>query len=93
MRPLFRVKLNELLFSTQEIDGKLIYNFFVVAIAAFSGTKAQPVAASVTLEGIARNPSAVVKIMTLMILVLALIGFTCYPYIYFNLPSLILAKI
>jgi len=47
--------------------------FFAVAIAAFGGTKAQAAAASVALEGIARNPSAADKIQTPMILALALI--------------------
>jgi F-type H+-transporting ATPase subunit c len=47
--------------------------FFAVAIAAFGGTKAQSAAASVALEGIARNPSAADKIQTPMILALALI--------------------
>ncbi len=46
--------------------------FFAVAIAAFGGTKAQSAAASVALEGIARNPSATDKIQTPMILALAL---------------------
>ena len=46
--------------------------FFAVALAAFGGTRAQSGAASVALEGIARNPSAADKIMTPMILGLAL---------------------
>ena len=46
--------------------------FFAVGLAAFGGTKAQSAAASVALEGIARNPSAADKIMTPMILALAL---------------------
>ena len=46
--------------------------FFAVALAAFGGTKAQSAAAAVALEGIARNPSAADKIMTPMILALAL---------------------
>ena len=43
-----------------------------VAFAAYGGTAAQSKAASVALEGIARNPSAADKIMTPMILGLAL---------------------
>ncbi len=46
--------------------------FIAVAIAAYGGTKAQSVAASRALEGIARNPAAADKIMTPMILSLAL---------------------
>lgn len=51
---------------------KAIVYFLAVALAAFGGTKAQSAAASVALEGIARNPSAADKIMTPMILALAL---------------------
>ncbi len=51
---------------------KAIGYFFAVALAAFGGTKSQSAAASVALEGIARNPSAADKIMTPMILALAL---------------------
>jgi F-type H+-transporting ATPase subunit c len=43
-----------------------------VAIAAYGGTASQSRAASVALEGIARNPSAADKIQTPMILALAL---------------------
>ncbi len=46
--------------------------FLAVAIAAYAGTTAQSRAASVALEGIARNPSASDKIVTPMILGLAL---------------------
>mgnify|MGYP003956425931 CR=1 FL=1 len=46
--------------------------FLAVAIAAFGGTMAQSRAASVALEGIARNPGAADKLMTPMILGLAL---------------------
>ena len=46
--------------------------FFAVGFAAYGGTRAQSAAASVALEGIARNPSAADKIMTPMILGLAL---------------------
>jgi len=51
---------------------KYIAYFFAMAIAAFGGTAAQSNAASVALEGIARNPSAADKIQTPMILALAL---------------------
>ncbi len=46
--------------------------FLAVAFAAYAGTTAQSRAASVALEGIARNPSASDKIVTPMILGLAL---------------------
>ena len=46
--------------------------FFAVGLAAFGGTASQSRAASVALEGIARNPSASDKLMTPMILGLAL---------------------
>ncbi len=46
--------------------------FIAMAIASFGGTAAQSRAASVALEGIARNPSAADKIQTPMILSLAL---------------------
>lgn len=46
--------------------------FFAVGLAAFGGTAAQSKAASAALEGIARNPGAADKIMTPMILALAL---------------------
>jgi F-type H+-transporting ATPase subunit c len=61
--------------------------FFAVAIAAFGGTKAQSGAASVALEGIARNPSAADKIMTPMILGLALME----SLVIFTLISIFLA--
>jgi F-type H+-transporting ATPase subunit c len=51
---------------------KYVAYFFSMAIAAFGGTQAQSAAASVALEGIARNPSAADKIQTPMILGLAL---------------------
>jgi F-type H+-transporting ATPase subunit c len=51
---------------------KYIAYFFAMAIAAFGGTAAQSNAASVALDGIARNPSAADKIQTPMILGLAL---------------------
>ena len=47
--------------------------FLAVAIAAFAGTRAQSNAASVALEGIARNPAAAEKLFVPMILGLALI--------------------
>jgi F-type H+-transporting ATPase subunit c len=51
---------------------KSVFYFLAVAFAAYGGTAAQSRAASVALEGIARNPSAADKIMTPMILGLAL---------------------
>jgi F-type H+-transporting ATPase subunit c len=51
---------------------KYISYFFAIAFAAYAGTSAQSKAASVALEGISRNPSAADKIMTPMILALAL---------------------
>ena len=51
---------------------KYIAYFFAMAIASFGGTAAQSAAASVALEGIARNPSAADKLLTPMILGLAL---------------------
>ena len=44
-----------------------------IAIAAFGGALAQGKAAAATLEGIARNPVAVSKLLTPMIIALALI--------------------
>lgn len=44
-----------------------------IAIAAFGGALAQGKAAAATLEGIARNPGAVSKLLTPMIIALALI--------------------
>jgi len=46
---------------------------FGIALAAFGGALAQGKAATAALEGIARNPSASGKILTPMILALALI--------------------
>jgi F-type H+-transporting ATPase subunit c len=46
--------------------------FLAVAIAAYGGTRAQSNAASVALEGMARNPSAADKLFVPMILGLAL---------------------
>ena len=51
---------------------KNAFYFLAVAITAFGGTAAQSRAASVALEGIARNPSSSDKLMTPMILGLAL---------------------
>ncbi|QDK43543.1 F0F1 ATP synthase subunit C [Bacteriovorax stolpii] len=51
---------------------KYIAYFFALGIAVFGGTQAQSKAASVALEGIARNPAAADKIQTPMILGLAL---------------------
>ncbi len=51
---------------------KYLAYFFGIALASFGGTAAQSRAASVALEGIARNPSAADKIQTPMILGLAL---------------------
>ena len=55
-----------------ETPWKAIGYFLAVALAAVAGTTAQSKAASAALEGIARNPSAADKIMTPMILGLAL---------------------
>ena len=43
---------------------KYMFYFLAMAIAAYGGTAAQSKAASVALEGIARNPSAADKIQT-----------------------------
>jgi len=64
------------------------FYFLAVALAAFGGTAAQSKAASVALEGIARNPSAADKIMTPMILALALME----SLVIFTLISVFLAK-
>ena len=48
------------------------FYFLAVAIAAFGGTRAQSNAASVALEGMARNPAAADKLFVPMILGLAL---------------------
>lgn len=61
--------------SGSPVDGatlKACAFFFAVAFAAYSGTTAQSKAAAAALEGIARNPAAADKIMTPMILALAL---------------------
>lgn len=51
---------------------KAAFYFLAVAIAAYGGTRAQSNAASVALEGMARNPSAADKLFVPMILGLAL---------------------
>ena len=51
---------------------KASFYFLAVAIAAYGGTRAQSNAASVALEGMARNPSAADKLFVPMILGLAL---------------------
>lgn len=51
---------------------KYIAYFFALGIAVLGGVTAQSKAASVALEGIARNPAAADKIQTPMILGLAL---------------------
>lgn len=51
---------------------KTAFYFIAVAIAAFGGTRAQSNAASVALEGMARNPAAADKLFVPMILGLAL---------------------
>ena len=53
-------------------DTKAAFYFLAVALAAFGGTRAQSNAASVALEGMARNPSAADKLFVPMILGLAL---------------------
>ena len=55
-----------------ETSWKYIAYFFGVAAASVGGTRAQAAAASVALEGIARNPSAAGQLFTPMILALAL---------------------
>lgn len=61
--------------------------FIAVGLAAFGGTRAQSGAASSALEGIARNPSAADKIMTPMILSMALME----SLVIFTLISIFLA--
>jgi F-type H+-transporting ATPase subunit c len=51
---------------------KYIAYFFALGIAVYGGTQAQSKAATMALEGIARNPAAADKIQTPMILGLAL---------------------
>ena len=66
---------------------KASFYFIAIALAAVGGTFAQSRAASVALEGIARNPSAADKIMTPMILGLALME----SLVIFTLISIFLA--
>lgn len=72
---------------TQSAAIKASVYFLAVAFAAYGGTRAQSGAASVALEGIARNPSAADKIMTPMILGLALME----SLVIFTLISIFLA--
>lgn len=58
--------------SFTDAAAKYFAYFFALGLAVFSGTKAQSNAAAAALEGIARNPSAVDKLQTPMILGLAL---------------------
>ena len=58
--------------SFTDASAKYFAYFFALGLAVFSGTKAQSHAAAAALEGIARNPSAVDKLQTPMILGLAL---------------------
>ncbi|MCF8058101.1 MAG: ATP synthase F0 subunit C [Bacteriovoracaceae bacterium] len=51
---------------------KIPMYFLAVAFAAYAGTRAQSAAASVALEGMARNPAAADKLFVPMILGLAL---------------------
>lgn len=51
---------------------KASFYLLAVALAAFGGTKSQSAAASVALEGMARNPAAADKLFVPMILSLAL---------------------
>ena len=71
-------------------DGAVLYlaGIFGVALAAVGGTQAQSRAASVALEGIARNPSAADKLQTNLILSLALME----SLVIFTLVSIFLVK-
>ncbi len=51
---------------------KAAFYFLAVAMAAIGGTRAQSAAASVALDGMARNPAAADKLFVPMILGLAL---------------------
>ena len=59
--------------SFTDTAAKFFAYFLALGLAVFGGTRAQSNAAIAALEGIARNPSAVDKIQTPMILSLALI--------------------
>ena len=65
-----------------------ICGIFGVAIAAVGGATAQSKAASVALEGIARNPSAADKLFVPMLLALALME----SLVIFTLVSIFLVK-
>jgi len=71
-------------------DKGLLYiaGVFGVGLAALGGTTAQSRAASVALEGIARNPGAADKIFTPMLLSFALIE----SLVIFTLVSIFLVK-
>jgi len=60
-----------------------------VAIAAYGGTAAQSRAASVALEGVARNPGAADKLFTPMLLALALME----SLVIFTLVSIFIVKL
>ena len=62
--------------------------FLAVAFAAYAGTRAQSAAASVALEGMARNPAAADKLFVPMILGLALME----SLVIFTLISIFLTK-
>ena len=65
-----------------------IAGIFGVALAAMGGTYSQSRAASVALEGIARNPAAADKLFTPMLLALALME----SLVIFTLVSIFLVK-
>ena len=67
---------------------KAAFYFLGVGLAAFGGTMGQSRAAAAALEGIARNPSASDKIMTPMILSMALME----SLVIFTLISIFLYK-
>ena len=71
-------------------DQSILYlaGVFGVSIAACGGTYAQSRAASVALEGIARNPAAADKLFTPMLLALALME----SLVIFTLVSIFLVK-
>ena len=65
-----------------------VAGIFGVALAAVGGTNAQSKAASVALDGIARNPSAADKMFTPMLLALALME----SLVIFTLVSIFIVK-
>jgi F-type H+-transporting ATPase subunit c len=71
-------------------DQAVLYmaGIFGVSFAAIGGTYAQSRAASVALEGIARNPAAADKLFTPMLLALALME----SLVIFTLVSIFLVK-